>query len=70
MTDPTTRQRGCPTETGQQFSYNNLRRESNIWSQDLEWARHLEILTDCQSQRDFDYKKIMGTPHIVNIMQI
>jgi hypothetical protein len=27
----------------------NLRTESNIWSQVPEWARHLDILTDCQS---------------------
>jgi hypothetical protein len=33
MTDPTSRQRGRPTETGQQLSENKLRTESNIWSQ-------------------------------------
>jgi hypothetical protein len=32
MTDPTSRQRGRPTETRQQIIENNLRTESNIWS--------------------------------------
>jgi hypothetical protein len=45
MTDPTSRQRGRPTETIQQLSENNLRTESNISSQVPEWARYLDILT-------------------------
>jgi hypothetical protein len=49
MTDPTSRQRGRPTETRQQLSENNLRTESNIWSQVPEWARYLDILTDWSS---------------------
>jgi hypothetical protein len=49
MTDPTSRQRGHPTETRQQLSENNLQTESNIWSQVPEWAQYLDILTDCQS---------------------
>jgi hypothetical protein len=44
-TDPTYRQRGRPAETRQQLSENNLRTESNIWSQAPEWARHPDILT-------------------------
>jgi hypothetical protein len=40
------RWRGGPTETRQQLSDNNLRTESNIWSQVPEWARYLDILTD------------------------
>jgi hypothetical protein len=46
MTDPTSRQRGRPTETRQQISENNLQTERNIWSQIPEWARYLEIMTD------------------------
>jgi hypothetical protein len=46
MTDPTSRQRGRRTETRQQRSENNHRTQNNIWSQVLEWARHLDILTD------------------------
>jgi hypothetical protein len=46
MTDPTSRQRGRPTETRQQLSDNNLWTESIIWSQVPEWARYLDILTD------------------------
>jgi predicted ABC-class ATPase len=46
MTDPTSHQRGHPTETRQQLSENNLLTESNIWSQVWEWARYLHILTD------------------------
>jgi hypothetical protein len=46
MTDPTSHQRGRPTETRQQISENNLRTESNIWSQVPEWAWNLDILTD------------------------
>jgi hypothetical protein len=49
MTDPTSRQRGRPTETRQQISENNLRTESNIWTQVPEWARYLDILTDWSS---------------------
>jgi hypothetical protein len=45
MTDPTSRQRGRPTETRLQLLNNNLRTESNIWSQVPEWARNLDILT-------------------------
>jgi hypothetical protein len=37
----------CLCETRQQISENNLRAESNIWSQIPEWARYLDILTDC-----------------------
>jgi hypothetical protein len=33
MTDPTFHQRVRPTKTRQQISENNLRTESNIWSQ-------------------------------------
>jgi hypothetical protein len=33
MTDPTSRQRGRPKKDKQQISENNLRTESNIWSQ-------------------------------------
>jgi hypothetical protein len=33
MTDPTSRQRGRPTKTRKQIPENNLRTESNIWSQ-------------------------------------
>jgi hypothetical protein len=43
--DPTSHQRGRPTETIQQISENNLQTESNIWSQVAEWARYLDILT-------------------------
>jgi hypothetical protein len=46
---PTSRHRGRPTETRQQLSENNLRTESNIWSQVPEWARYLDILTDWPS---------------------
>jgi hypothetical protein len=46
MTDPTSRQRGRPTETRQQLSEKNLGAKSNIWSQVPEWARYLDILTD------------------------
>jgi hypothetical protein len=46
MTDPTSRQRGRPTDTRQQLSDNNLRTESNIWWLVPEWARYLDILTD------------------------
>jgi hypothetical protein len=46
MKNPTSRQRGRPTKTIQQLSENNLRTESNIWSQVPEWARYLDILTD------------------------
>jgi hypothetical protein len=49
MTEPTSRQRGRPTETRQQLSGNNLRTESNIWSQVPEWTRYLDILTDWPS---------------------
>jgi hypothetical protein len=49
MTDPTSRQRGRPTETRQQLSENILPTESNIWSQVPEWARYLDILTDWPS---------------------
>jgi hypothetical protein len=49
MTDPTSRQRGRHTEIRQQLSENNLRTESNIWSQVPEWARYLDILTDWPS---------------------
>jgi hypothetical protein len=45
-TDPTSRQGGRPTKTRQQISENNLRTDSNIWSQVLEWARYLDIITD------------------------
>jgi hypothetical protein len=45
MTDPTSRQRGRLTETRQQLSHNNLRTESNIWSQVSEWAQYFDILT-------------------------
>jgi hypothetical protein len=49
MTDPTSRQRGRPTETRQQLWENNLRTESNIWSQvprvdSISW--HTDWLTD------------------------
>jgi hypothetical protein len=44
--DRPSRQRGRPTETGQQISENNLRTESYIWSQVPEWARCLDMLTD------------------------
>jgi hypothetical protein len=44
MTDPTSRHRGRSTETRQQISENNLRTESNIWSQVPELARYLDIL--------------------------
>jgi hypothetical protein len=46
MIDPTSRQKGRPTETRQQILENNLRTESNISSQVPEWARYLDILTD------------------------
>jgi hypothetical protein len=46
MTDPTYHQRGRPAETRQQLSENNLRTESNIWSQAPEWARYLDIRAD------------------------
>jgi hypothetical protein len=46
MRDPTSRQRGRPTETRQQLSDNTLRTESNIYSQVSEWARYLDILTN------------------------
>jgi hypothetical protein len=48
MTDPTSRQRGRPKKTRQQISENNIRTESNIWSQVPEWARYLDIMTDRQ----------------------
>jgi hypothetical protein len=60
MTEPTSRQRGRPTETRQQLSDNNLRTEStsNIRSLVSEWARYLDVLTDRptdrQLLRDFD----------------
>jgi hypothetical protein len=44
MTDPTSRQRGHPTETRQQLSDNNFRTESNIWSQVPERAQHTDRL--------------------------
>jgi hypothetical protein len=37
---------GAPPEIRQQLSENNLRTESNIWSQVPEWTRYLNILTD------------------------
>jgi hypothetical protein len=46
MTDPTSRQRGRPTKTKQQLLDNNIRTESNIWSQVPEWARQLDIRAD------------------------
>jgi hypothetical protein len=46
---PISRQRGRPTEKIQQFSENNLRTESNIWSQVPEWARYVDILADWPS---------------------
>jgi hypothetical protein len=46
MTDPTSRQRGRRKKTRQQISENNIRTESNIWSQVPEWARYLDIITD------------------------
>jgi hypothetical protein len=49
MTDPTSRQRGRPTKTRQQLSENNLRTETNIWSQVPELARYLDILTGWSS---------------------
>jgi hypothetical protein len=52
MTDPTSRQRGRPTETRQQISDNNGQTESNIWSQVPEWARHLDILTKLTVSRN------------------
>jgi hypothetical protein len=55
MIDPTSPQRGRPTKIRQQLSENNLRTESNIWSQVPEWARYPDILTDRQLQRDFDF---------------
>jgi hypothetical protein len=45
ITDPASRQRGHLTETRQQISENNLRTESNNWSQVLEWARYFDVLT-------------------------
>jgi hypothetical protein len=56
MIDPTSRQRGHPTETRQQLSH-KLRTESNIWSQVSEGseARYLDILADRQLKRDFDF---------------
>jgi hypothetical protein len=38
ITEPTSRQRGHPTGTRLQLSENNLRTESNIWSQVPEWT--------------------------------
>jgi hypothetical protein len=49
MRDPTLRQRGHSTETRQRLSENNLRTESNVWSQVPEWARYFDILTDRSS---------------------
>jgi hypothetical protein len=44
--DPSSRQRGRPTETRPQFPGSNVPTGSNIWSQVPEWARHQDILTD------------------------
>jgi hypothetical protein len=49
MTDPTSRQRGSPIRIRQQISENNLRTESNIWSQVQEWDRYLDVMTDWPS---------------------
>jgi hypothetical protein len=50
MTDPTSRQRGRSKK----------RQDSNfekkiLWSKVRDWARHQDLLTDCQSQCDFDF---------------
>jgi hypothetical protein len=35
MTDPTSQQRGCPTETRKRFPHRNLQMGNNVWSQAL-----------------------------------
>jgi hypothetical protein len=49
MIDPTSRQKGHPTETRQQLSDINFQNGSNIWSQVPEWARYQDIMTDWPS---------------------
>jgi hypothetical protein len=53
---PSSPQRGRPTETRLQLSYSNIPTGSNMWSQVLEWARHQDILTDRQSESNFDFR--------------
>jgi hypothetical protein len=43
--DPSSHQKGCPTERRLQLSDSNVPAGSNIWSQVPEWARHQDILT-------------------------
>jgi hypothetical protein len=52
--DPSSRQRGRPTETRPQLPDSNIPTGSNIWSKVTEWARHQDILTDRQSYCDLD----------------
>jgi hypothetical protein len=42
-------ERAPQKKTRQQISENNLRTDSNIWSQVPEWARYLDIMTDWPS---------------------
>jgi hypothetical protein len=46
IADPSSHQRGHPTETRPEISDSNLPTGSNIWSQVPEWARHQNVLTD------------------------
>jgi hypothetical protein len=46
IADPSSRQRGCPTETRQQLSDSNLQTGSNIWLQVRERAQHQDVPTD------------------------
>jgi hypothetical protein len=48
-TDPSSRQRGRPTKQDR-----NCQTVINIWSGATDGARHQDLLTDRQSQCDFD----------------
>jgi hypothetical protein len=49
-TDPSSRQRGAPQKQDR-----NCQTVINIWSWAPDGARHLDLLTDRQSQCDFDF---------------
>jgi hypothetical protein len=50
-TDPSSRQRGRPTKKQDR----NCQTVINIWSSAPDGARHQDLLTDRQSQCDFDF---------------